>query len=148
MDVEDTGRPSGSELRRKCRGLLAPELPVIVAPHLVAPPVTVGNGERDALLFEHLLKCLLTGRTGIGKRHVDLVAEGLFEPPGPEGFTTELPVGFGLLGVGEQAQALVAHEVVVQLAEPMLPAGVALERPPRKVVVIGHENVRMPVATC
>lgn len=108
----------------------------------------MGDGERDAMLFEHLLICLLIDRAGIGKRHVDLVAEGLFEPSGPEGLTAELPVGLGLLGVGEHPQALVAHEVVVQLAEAVLPAGVALQGLPGEVVVIGHEDVRMRVTTC
>jgi hypothetical protein len=148
VDVEDGRGPFGSEFRGECRGLLASELPVVRAPHLVAPPVTVGDGERDALFFEHPRKGLLIDRAGVGKRDVDLVAEGLFEPSGPEGLPPELPVGLGLLGVGEHAQALVAHEVVVQLAEPVLPAGVALERLPGEVVVVGHEDVRMRVTTC
>lgn len=108
----------------------------------------MSDGERDAVLFEDLLKCLLVDRAGVGECDVDLVAEGLFEPSRREGLAPELPVGLGLLGVGKHSQALIAHEVVVQLAEPVLPAGVALERLPGEVVVVGHKDVRMRVATC
>jgi len=73
----------------------------------------MGDGERDAVLFENLLICLLIDRAGIGKRQVDLVSEGLFEPSGAEGLSAELPVWLGLPGVGENAQALVAHQVVI-----------------------------------
>lgn len=108
----------------------------------------MGDRERDAVLFEHPFICLLIDRAGIGERQIHLVAEGLFEPAGPEGFTAELPVGLGLLGVGKHAQPLVAHEVVVQLPEPVLPAGISLQRLPREVVVIGYKDVRVRVTTC
>ncbi|SKB73475.1 hypothetical protein SAMN05660473_02134 [Arthrobacter sp. 49Tsu3.1M3] len=108
----------------------------------------MGDGERYPLFLEHLLKGLLIDRAGIRKRNVDLVAEGLFEPSRCEGFAPELPVGLWLFGVGEHSQALVAHEMIVQLAQPVLPACVALERLPGDVVVVGHKDVRMRVATC
>lgn len=108
----------------------------------------MGYGERDALFFEHLLKSLLIDRAGVGECGVDLVAEGLFEPSGREGLPPELPVGLGLLGVGKHSQPFVAHDVVVQLTEAVPPAGVALERPPGDVVVVGHEDVCMRVTTC
>jgi hypothetical protein len=108
----------------------------------------VGDGERDVMLFEDLLKFPLVDRAGVGESYVDLVTEALFEPSGREGLAPELPVGLGLLGVGEHPQALIAHEVVVELAEPVLPTGVALERLPGEVIVVGHKDVRMRVATC
>lgn len=100
------------------------------------------------MLLEHPLECLLVDRAGVGKGEVDLVAQGLLEPSGREGLAPELPVGLGLLGVGEHLQPLGAHQVVVQLPEPVIPAGVALEGPPREVVVVGHKDVRMGMATC
>lgn len=76
----------------------------------------MGDGERDVVFFEHPLKGTLVDGAGVGECDVDLVAEGLFESSGCEGLPPELPVGLGLLGVGEHSQALIAHEVVVQFA--------------------------------
>lgn len=70
---------------------------------------------------EDVLECLAVRRAGVGQCVVDLVTEDLLEPARSEGLAAQLPVGLRFLGIGEHPQTLVCHQLVVQLAQSVLP---------------------------
>ena len=148
MVVEDGLRTFGGELRCEAGGLLPPELVVVLAPHLVGPPIPIRYSERDPVPGEDLRECIPVERTRVGQRRVDLVAENLLEPARGERLTAQLPVRLRLLGVRKHLEALLEHQLVIQLAQPVLPRGVALEALAGEVVVVDDEDVRVRVSSC
>ena len=97
------------------------------------------------MLREHLLERPTVHGALIGHRLVHLVAEDLLEPAMGEGLAAQLPVRLRSLGIGEYPQTLVCHQIVVQLAQAVLPRRVPLEALTGQVVVVDDEDVRVPV---
>jgi len=60
--VEDLLSTFGGELGCQRRGLLPSELPVVLAAHLVAPPVAVRHRERHPVPGEDVLESLAVRR--------------------------------------------------------------------------------------
>lgn len=143
--VENLLRSLRSEFGGEPGGLLAAELPVVIAAHLVAPPVAVRDREGDAVLCEYLLEGVPADGAGVGESCEHFVAENLLEPARFECFPAQLPVRLRLLGIREDLQSLVPHELVVKLAQPVLPRRIALKARAGQVVVVGDEDVCMPV---
>lgn len=96
---------------------------------------------------EDLLERLAIRRARVGQCVIDLVPEGLLEPARREALAPQLPVGLRLRGIGEHPQALVCHQLVVQLAQSVLPRCVPLEALTGAVVVVDDQDVCMPVTS-
>lgn len=143
--VENLLRSLRSEFGGEPGGLLATELPVVIAAHFVAPPVAVRDRESDAVLCEYLLESVPADGTGVGESCEHLVAENLLEPARFECLPAQLPVRLRLLRIREDLQSLVPHELVVKLAQAVLPRRIALKARASQVVVVGDEDVCMPV---
>lgn len=94
-----------------------------------------------------MLERLTTRRARVGQCVIDLVPEGLLEPARREALAAQLPVGLRFLGIGERPQALVCHQLVVQLAQSVLPRCVPLEALTGEVVVVDDQDVCMPVTS-
>lgn len=97
------------------------------------------------MLPEHCLERGPVDRARVGERGVHLVAERLLEPVRLEVLPSEFPVRLRLLGIGENPEPFVPHEVVVELPQAVLPRREALEGLPGQVVVVRDQDVRMPV---
>lgn len=97
------------------------------------------------MFSKDLLERLTVDRARVFEGGVDLVAEDLLEAGGLEVLAAELPIGLRTHRGGEDTKPFPAHEVVVELMEPVLPGGVPLQRPAGEVVVVGHEDVRVPM---
>lgn len=143
MVVEDLLCTVGGELMRETGSLLSAELSVIGAAHLVCPAVSVRHREGDAAFGEDLLEGITAHGSLVCQRLEDLVPEHLLESARREVLASQLPVGRRPLWLRQHPQALVAHQLVVQLTQPVPPRGVPLEAPAGEVVVIGDEDVRV-----
>lgn len=82
--VEDLLSALGGELGCECGGLLPARLSVVVPAHLVAPPVSPGDCEPDALLCQQLLESGAVHAAGVCQDRVHLVPERLLEASGGE----------------------------------------------------------------
>ncbi|MFZ1257883.1 MAG: hypothetical protein WAQ25_00215 [Candidatus Saccharimonas sp.] len=145
--VEDGLHARSCELVAQAGSLLAPELVVVRATHLVGPSVAFGLGESDAPLGEGLLEPIPVDRSGVHERVSHLVAKGLLEPTGLEGLATQVPVRLRGFGGGQHLAALVAHELVVDLVQTVDPRGTALEGLPGQLVVVDDVDVVVEVPT-
>ncbi len=103
--------------------------------------------EHDPVLGENLLEPGTVYRARVGERFEHLVTEHLLEPAVGELLAALFPVGLGLRGIGQHAQAFLGHQLVVQLTEPVLPARVPLQALAGEVVVVDDEDVRVRVTT-
>lgn len=146
VDVEDLLRTIGGELGGQAGRLFPPELPVVRAAHLVAPAVSVRDCESDSVLVENLFEGCSVNGPGVFEGGIDLVPKRLLEAFRRELFTTQLPVGLGQFRCGQHPESLLSHEVVVELSQTVPPRREALEGLTREVVVVGDEDVCMPVA--
>ncbi len=90
--VEDGLHTRRGELVAQGRGLLATELAVVGAPHLVAPPVTLGLGQLHVALAQRLHEPGPVDRARVHQCIHDLVAEGLLEPASGERIPSQVPV--------------------------------------------------------
>jgi len=144
--VEDLLSARSGELRRETRCLLAPELPVVFAPHFVSPAVAVGDGETHPVLSKHPLEPGAIRRAGVGQRREHLVTEHLLEAARRERLAAQFPFRLGLGRFRQHAQTFVTHQLVVDLTQPVLPGGIPLQGLPGEVVVIDNEDVRVSMA--
>ncbi|GAA1017184.1 hypothetical protein GCM10009551_105830 [Nocardiopsis tropica] len=126
---------------RETGSLLPAELSVVGVAHLVGPAVSVRHRERDAAFSKDLLEGVTAHGSFVCQRFVDLVSEHPLEPARREVLAPQLPVGHWPLGLRQHLQALVAHQIIVQLPQPVLPRGVPLEAPAREIVVVYREDV-------
>lgn len=145
--LEDLVQALGGELISQPRCLLAADLPVVLATHLVGDAVALRPGHANALLAQELLERLPVHAAFVHQHVLDRVAQRLLEATVGVLLATQLPLGLGPLGRFQYATPLLAHQLVVQLVQPVLPRGEALQRLAGEVVVIHHVDVVVQVTT-
>jgi len=95
---------------------------------------------------KHLLEGGAIHRPRIGECGVDLVSERLLEAASGELLAPQFPFSLRLLGIRQDTQPLVAHQLVVQLTQAVPPRRVPLESLAREVVVVHDQDVCVPMA--
>lgn len=117
MKVEDLLDTLRHELIAQRRRFPSSPLAVVGASHRVRPAVAISDAQPHLMLAEYLLEGLAVDAARIEQRLGDLVPEHLLEPAVLETATPQIPVGLGLLRVGQHLTALVPHELVIDLPQ-------------------------------
>lgn len=145
MVVEDGLDTRRGELVAQAGGLLATELVVVCAAHLVRPPVALGLRQGHSALGEGLLKARAVDGAGVHQRVGDLVPERLLEPTDLERLATQVPVRHRCLRRGQHRTAFITHQLVVDLVEAVGPRGASLEGLAGELVVVDDVDVVVQV---
>lgn len=99
------------------------------------------------MLSEHCLERSTIDTAEISQRLVDVIPKCLLEPTGGELLAAQLPIGLRSDRVGIRLQPVLGENLVVELAKPLGPARVLLERLARQLVVVDDDDVRVDVLT-
>lgn len=97
------------------------------------------------MLGQHMGELLDVGGARISQRGVDPVTQLTLEPARGELLAPLLPIGQRAFGDRQDLQALLGHDLVVDLVQPARPTGVTRQGTTGDVVVVDHVDVCMQV---